>query len=253
MAEGSSRDKGSFYGFPSLAAAFDTAVHEYETEREGFVRSELAELGGEADRTFSLIEAAAEAFIRGAGDLVSLDSVPTAREVFQKDLQSKEGARLADLISERVAIELGKEAVTPLKDGVKRTWLLVALSQPVEPSGRAAEFLKHVSRCYVYGFMAECVILCRSVLDAEFGAEISTDECIDTLGPRRPPYFVLDDRIAVAVKRGRISPETAGCARTVQETGNRTVHRKPDNVSDAMPIIALTLHVIRELNGTRSG
>ena len=36
----------------------------------------------------------------------------------------------------------------------------------------------------MFGFDAECIVMCRAVLDAEFKAHIPTDDCIQTLAAR---------------------------------------------------------------------
>jgi hypothetical protein len=122
------------------------------------------------------------------------------------------------------------------------------LLEPLDPSKNAAKFLQRVSRCYVYGFDTECVVMCRSVLDAEFESEISADDCISALGGNFRNRYNLDDRISAAGKLNRVSFEACEHAHDVRRTGNNAVHVRADAKVDPLSVIKKTLSVIRELH-----
>jgi len=97
-------------------------------------------------------------------------------------------------------------------------------------------------------------VMCRAVLDAEFQANISPDDCIQALGDddrkvsqNGLPLYTLGERISVAEKIGRIDYATKEKAYKVVRCGNQIVHRTPDTQHDAYEIIVDTLAVIDAL------
>jgi len=152
---------------------------------------------------------------------------------------------------------LAEKAIAALKSAETRFWKLLrhaSLTRRTSPRGQA--FLKRISLCYMFEFDAECIVMCRAVLDAEFQAHISTDDCIQELGlasnRRRNrngcPLYVLAEQIDVAEKTGRIDPATRKRAQNVVRHGNQVVHRDPSTLWDPFDIISDTLAVIDVLS-----
>ena len=123
--------------------------------------------------------------------------------------------------------------------------------RPAEAANWTADFFRHVGRCYVYGLNAECLIMCRGVLDCEFQREVGADQCIELLGERSSGSFSLSDRVRVAQASGLISADEAEAAREVIKAANEAVHRHPGKAAnaDAFSMIEKTVAVLRGLHG----
>src|SRR5438105_15287060 len=93
-----------------------------------------------------------------------------------------------------------------------RVMQLARLAKPIDTQPRVVGFLTRVSRCFLYGFDAECAIMCRAAIDSALESEIS----------RVDP---LDQRIDDACRLGRLKPETAHKAHDVCRLGSTLVAR----------------------------
>ena len=81
------------------------------------------------------------------------------------------------LVWERFCIDLGYEAEKKIDEGADRIFKLYRLMLSSPPSRPTIGYLLRLSRCYIWGFDLECIILCRSVLDTAFRDKISDDIC----------------------------------------------------------------------------
>lgn len=215
-------------------------------------------LPGKDERSSELIarlRTAAKAILHGASAVSSLTPEPEIRSMLQElfDAARRRGQASTAIMAciNRVVEEaIAWDVLSLFAVAEERIWHLMAWSQDCEFSPRAEAFLARVSRCYLYGLDAETAILCRSVLDAEFEAEIPNDRCIDKLGlPTKQRRFGLADRIAVAAMTGRIDDRMAEWARDVKKVGDRAVHAWPaaESVEALLP---KTVLVIRALTST---
>lgn len=256
-------DFGYFYTLGSVWSAMQQGLDLYGEEREEYLHTVFGKLNLDSKDLLKKIETTAKVFVEGAGDLPSLDSAAIPQilsDLEQGNSAGLHGSLMREALWEGVEYFLGCELLRIGEDTTERALKLLLLAQPVSPSSPAASFLKRVSRCYIYGFDPECVVMCRGVLDAEFKAEISADLCIDVLGKRHRakmndhPMFTLNKRIIVAQKTNRISEETAEKAHEVRKAGGDVVHDWPEvpkAFGDSFKIVGTTLTVIREL-GDRS-
>jgi len=124
---------------------------------------------------------------------------------------------------------------------------LLFLMRECQANPRTTKFLALVSRCYLFGFDAECIAMCRAAVDAELTAEVRDDDCLSVLGDRQGRnrrMFDLTDRMAVAKKSGRFSPDAYDKAVAVRKNGNDVVHRSPSLPRPALEVISDTLAVI---------
>jgi len=162
-------------------------------------------------------------------------------------------ARVWKLHWQKLEEELGWELARMANVAEERILDLAGMAVQQMPSGKAAGFLRRVARCCQFGFDAECLIMCRSVIDAELLSEISGDECISVLGQRQ--YFDLGDRIEAARRLRLLSFELAQEAHNIRKLGNKAVHGDPDVAKgiDSLGIIKNTLKIVEELNRGGSG
>jgi hypothetical protein len=151
------------------------------------------------------------------------------------------------LVWERFCIDLAREALEDrLLPAAKRLFLLMNLVTEVEPGAKTTQFLRHVSRCYLWGFDSECLILCRSSIDTAFWDAVSDELCAarrDKPGRR----FGLQDRIEAALPT-IIDNEIYNAAIRVKLSGDRAVHDDPQAGTNVLATIRDTLKIIRKLS-----
>lgn len=120
-------------------------------------------------------------------------SPPTAEEIDETEMVQ----RLIDLpqVRDRLTISLAYTAVDELLPRAqKRAGNLVALMAARELSPRAAAFLDRATTSYLWGFDPECLVMCRSVLEAAFTTRLEESEVIDSDVP--PPGLEVLIRLA---------------------------------------------------------
>ncbi|MCJ7730630.1 MAG: hypothetical protein MUO27_12260 [Sedimentisphaerales bacterium] len=150
------------------------------------------------------------------------------------------------LVWERFCIDLAWEAIDKMEKGANRMFNLYKLMLTFRPSRSTIGFLLRLSRCYIWGFDPECVILCRSVLDTALREKISPEICEKHFG-RRQFGFNLSDRIHAAAKEGLIDDATKSKTLKVKERGDKAVHYQPDITKDVWGTICDTVSVLEVL------
>jgi hypothetical protein len=160
----------------------------------------------------------------------------------QEDQKQKLG--LLGFVYDVAYLTIARAAIKVADNAVDRFWDLLGLMSDVSMSGRTLEFLRRVSRCYLFGFDAECAIMCRGVLDAELESHVAREDVLDTADTSE---YSLDNRIVTALRRKIISFEAAEKAHRVRQIGNHRVHRSPEQPKDVLKVIKDTLWVISEL------
>ncbi|HEY7091200.1 MAG TPA: hypothetical protein VH518_24095 [Tepidisphaeraceae bacterium] len=238
------------------AEALDAALAEYVDDHLESARDELVRRGTPPD----LAEGLAGLFFDTHGDLLSdevhrsyakldFSAVPKLDASDpMKDGEPTPSKYMIRLVEARFAQQFLHKV---LQGSFQRFANLATLVRPDSASNWTMEFFRRVGRCYVYGMDAECVILCRSILDAEFKNQISNDDCIKILGDKQNLRFELSDRIAVARALGRIDDNANDDASAVRNLANRTLHVHPGEAKRccAFDAIAKTLSILRSLHG----
>ena len=152
-----------------------------------------------------------------------------------------------------IGCQMAEELIESLNERVGRVISLSQVARPECCSPSSIKLFKRVARCYVSGFSAECIVMCRALVEAEINAEISYDDCIAKLGLRRPKQpFDLADKIQVASLIGRLSYEGRRAADHVRAAGNQILHR-PHQVTppDDREVISEAMQVLADLDRTR--
>jgi len=156
----------------------------------------------------------------------------------------EDGKRLGYL-AERLFVSLGAQAVGMCEKGAKRLLDLAILAIPAELSQRTRRFLQRVSRCYVWGFDAECAVFCRSVVEASFQDVVPDEACRSALGDGA--RVNLSNRIEAAHRKMLVSDTVRDAAHRVRDAGNSAVHDTPDTSFDAFHIISDTMCILESL------
>lgn len=151
------------------------------------------------------------------------------------------------LVWEKFIIDISYDAIGKIEVGASRIFQLCQLVLSSPPSDTTQKFLGRLSRCYIWGFDPECVILCRAVLDTAFEKRVSYEICEKHCKHRSRGRFSLDDRIDAAQKEKIIDKKIAKKARTVKTQGNEAVHRRPDRIKDVLGTIRDTVEVLEKI------
>lgn len=156
------------------------------------------------------------------------------------------------ILWERLIIDLARDAIeNKLIKGTNRLLRLVDLFMQEKPQGQTVDFLRRISRCYIWGFDPECVILCRSALDTAFKDKIHDKICKKYRRPAARYGYTLAQRINAAEKENMISSDRAKKARAVNGVATETVHDQPDITRDSLKFVKMTLAVIQQLYGSK--
>lgn len=151
------------------------------------------------------------------------------------------------LVWERFAIDMSWEAIGKIEEGASRIFKLYNLVLRSTPSKSTQQFLARLSRCFIWGFDPECVMLCRAVIDTAFHENVTPDMCIKhPIEPNRP-RFNLANRIYAARKEGLIDDDIEGKADKVRLRGNHAVHEQPGLTKDVWGTICDTVAVLERI------
>jgi len=244
-----------WYDEGAVHELFDRVLGLYERQCRGFWVEKMGRPKGRTDTHFEILEDVADRLMKGVGDLARIDAIPP--EVIRSlatAARSCPGARdqLFALV-DAVWIQVGHNIIKVQAEAEVRILKLLPLVRRSQPGWRVRDFLRRVSRCYIYGFDTECAVMCRSVLEAELDEQISLDDCIAALGGDRrqggpdSPIYDFTDRIAVATTLGRLDQTLADKANRVRTIANNLLHRKPRMRVDVLTVIEDALDVIEAL------
>lgn len=235
----------------------ETALDEHEQDRQAHLIAQAKKLGPEGESQLERFNKSADSLVEGVQDLVGVDGIECLMQLAQAaDFQQ---GKFFELLEEHVCITFGWEAMGMLDSARERFVNLLMLLRNRQPSTRAKDFLQRVARCYLFGFDAECVVMCRAVLDREFDDKIIDDDQVsewwefykttpegEKYKGKRPPYGKLWAKIQAAEYAGMIKETDRKAANEVRNRGNDAVHKKPDE-GDAMETVRQTLQVLDAL------
>lgn len=247
------------YEYPAWCQ-METALDSYEQDRAAYLKREAHRLGHEGQARLDRFTKVADSLVKGVQELAGME----CDTAFAELIESKRFLRGKpfELLAEHVCITFGWEALEMLGTAQERFFDLFSLLQDRRPCGFARAFLQRVARCYLFGFDAECVVMCRSVLDREFGEVIVDDDQVSDwwrwyattaeakYRGRRPPYGQLWAKIHAACHAGMISEADRDAADAVRIRGNEAVHRRPDS-GNAIEVVRHTVQVLDALEKNR--
>lgn len=126
---------------------------------------------------------------------------------------------------EHLEVYLAKDAVEKSRDAAYRLMSLefeLYTTENLNLTKAVVDFLQLVVRCYIWGFDAECTILCRSAIEKAIEVKVSDKMC-----EKRHLKPTLDCKIKVAKREGLINDEIYKIANSIKKRGNITVHEGP--------------------------
>lgn len=237
-----------------------TAIDRWENDRRNsWLRQEVPEtitkviddlweaLGGppyEKQELFVMIEELAQA-------IISTSNKPEKSGALGKfsGHNFNESVELFKYVEEHLAIYLAKNFINKINKAADRLVSLeysLTIMENFKMNKTIAKFLTLVTRSYVWGFDAECIILCRSAMEKAIEDKVTYEMCENILGKRygKQQNYVLADRIMVAQKEGLIEKEIAKIANNIRVRGNKVLHDDPNLTKTVFKTITDTIRVI---------
>ena len=270
-----------------LSGQLDVTVQSYEKDRKRYWEN----LGGWSDILYEQAERFAQAVLKNTeqlilaeeidGDLSKLqyemnrinkisELIKRINDIANMDIPSDERYKLIrdlakecppdpqddesplKLVWEKFMIDLSRDAIENIVEGASRIFQLYKLVLRSIPSPSTQQFLGRLSRCYIWGFDPECVILCRAVIDRGFYDFVPDDICekhrkfhIDKKGVH---YYTLAHRINASFQEGIIDKEIKQKAFTIKDRGDKAVHRQPGITKDVWGTIRDTVSVLEKIS-----
>jgi hypothetical protein len=214
----------------------------------------IEEIDGDLSKLKYEIERRPEEFDKRIFDILDLDLPSDKKNAlicevlkdYPPDPQSEDSP--LKLVWERFIIDMSWEAIGKIVEGASRIFRLYNLVLCSAPCKSTQQFLGRLSRCFIWGFDPECVILCRAVIDTAFKDRIAPEICEEHFGKPRHKYdFSLSDRIQVALDEEIIDEDIAKKARTVKTRGDTAVHKQPNITKDVWGTICDTVAVLERI------
>lgn len=268
--------ENGFYNY-DLTIQLETQIDSYEQDRQEYWENKESETPGWSVMKFDRVERFAKAVLKNAEQLIPVQEIEDHlsdleyeinrlpdldREILnilgsdlQKDEKHAALQKLAEnvpeapssessplrLVWERFVIDISWEAIRQIEEGASRIFRLYKLVLRSDPSEPTQKFLSRLSRCFVWGFDPECVILCRAVIDTSFKDAVSDEIC-----KKHSHRFTLSGRIQAARKEEIINEDTKNKALDIKDRGNNAVHDQPDT-KDVWYTVCNTVDVLEAL------
>jgi len=195
----------------------------------------------------------AEAFLSASSTLTSQSDQSESRKWHAPD--ERPWAQILERLGEQdevallfdQAIEIGviDDALERLDGATERCLDLARHILGNRPSRPVERYLKRLSRCYIAGFIPECIIICRAILE---------NAVKDAFERKSIPLPATDEgassmktRLDAARLLGLLSVEGHQAAVTVWVRGNKAVHHDPEATQDVAGTLELTNRVLFEL------
>jgi len=263
-----------------LSGQLDVTVQSYEKDRQRYWEN----LGGWSDILYEQAERFAQAVLKNTEQLILAEEIDgdlsklqietkKSTKEFDKRIagildsalsSDKKTALICDvlkdyppdpasqdsplkLVTERFIIDLSRDAIDKIEEGASRIFQLYQLVLSSTPSDATQKFLGRLSRCYIWGYDPECVMLCRSVIDTAFNKKVTYKMCKKYPVERNKSPFSLENRIEVALKEELIDKDIAKKAHSVRLRGNTAVHKQPDGIKDVWGTICDTIAVLEKI------
>lgn len=175
-----------------------------------------------------------------------------------------EAAQLADLLNEMFQCQVAHEAIHEIPPAAQRALQLLRFAAEARPSLLAQRYLARVARCFTWGYEAETLILCRSVLEQVLEETVPDGDVFtafawnreafpqvrrDKLTKRDPVLVAIGDRIHAACVLGKLTDEEVVFAKIIRDRGDKAVHDMPDAGADVRGTVEKLTHLVSKLCG----
>lgn len=241
---GNDRNKGHYEY--SLIGYLESVLDLWQQDREVYWTEKGAQENLENSRaSFEKVQKFAKALLETSehpGESASLTKV--FDDVDLKDFFDE--SMLIAYVKEHLEASLAWDGIAKVEEGAFRLLSLLNVLRSIENltlSRPVTDFLKLVTRSYIWGFDTECVILCRSAMEMAIHDNVTDEMCESLLGSQRG-YYTLIDCIAVAKQECLINGDIAKIADKIRLRGNKTLHGDPTATKDILGTIKDTVLII---------
>ena len=223
-----------------LAVLIQRVIEEYSSDRQ----APWAKGGPDDERSLAFVDDLAAQIMAASDQLVA----PSARvgpldwagiQVLLND------ADIAQPILEKIEILLAERFAADTDSMAARCRQIAGELIRAHPNQSVMRFMRRLSRCYVGGFLPECVMLCRAVL------ENAVDEVIQSKGVDVPPgrtgKISMNDKVSALGRREMISHDGQANAITVWKRGSKAIHNDPHVTVRVFETVRMTLSLLSEL------
>jgi hypothetical protein len=238
----------------SLGIVFDGVIQHFEEEIEEYLESLPQRPAIDEFRE------TCRSLFRASQELVQRH--PEARS-FTKQLFSTFDEQLLKVLFQ---FELAYDAISELPEAAERIQKLLEFTVEVAPGPAAQRYLARVARCFTWGYEAETLILCRSVLEqvldeATPDADVFTaftwkpgafpPDRREKLAKRDPILLAIGDRIYAACVMGKLTEEEVEFAKIIRDRGDKAVHDAPGFGADTASTVRTLTQLIGKLCSNR--
>lgn len=198
----------------------------------------------------------AAVLFRGASDAVSDQSVRQAQSRLEEVFGLPEGDRRRRFAGLAIDNRLGEETVRMQATAERRFLSLVLMGKEAITDERTKPYLQLATQCYLFGFDEQCVIMCRSALEAAFMEVVPKELCVKLQKQLRPGKtwveYNLKYRIDAADASKAIDQHWIDVASLVNEAAKDVIHPDRGKAANIEPektgaVLFGTIHVVQAL------
>ena len=222
----------------SLEDAIYATIHVFEDSRSAY----YDELTGVAKQVVDALERMGRSTLLGLTELMvprELEEVYARGHSVRSILDELNDQRAREVALERIEIGLAFTYSTAVRSRAERAMDLSELFLEERPGEPALRFLRRLTRCYVTGFLPECVMLCRAIL------ENALKEAFERTGEQLPEK--QRDRIDRAYDLKWLSYDGKRAAHDVWTRGNKAIHDDPEVTKDVLGTVGMCVLVLKEV------
>jgi hypothetical protein len=154
---------------------------------------------------------------------------------------------LRDHVKHELQLRIAYDLYSDLGEKAARCLELAQRVVARRPSTRVLRYIKHLTRSYTAGFLPECVVLCRGVVENAVRDQFREHDV--SIPPTSKGQSEMKAMLAYSEQEGWLSKKEANDAWIVWKRGNKAVHEDPSATKDVLGTIELTVTVLTALYG----
>ncbi len=229
----------------SLAVMIAGTIDEYASGREA--AWEESEPG--AAKALAFVDALAKQVLDASDDLLAPGDAAGGVD-WEATLLLMNDEQLGAPILEKIEIVLAERFAADTDRMASRCKDIARELVRAHPNDAVMKFMRRLSRCYVAGFLPECVMLSRAVLENAVN-DVLENRRID-VPPDKDGKRTMTAKRRALCKAGVLSDTRSRDAGTVWHRGNKAVHADPHVTGEVWETVRLTLSVLSELYAART-
>ncbi len=241
---------GEYSEESDLDSSLEVALEAFEENRKVFWREE-----DDSEDTSAFLEV-----VNSIGDMLLKASETLLQPIPQGDLRlawanvrTLTGSQLWPMLERetltRIQLKIAERSSIHTRWKAKRCLELSELILDARPNERVLRYLSRLGRCYIEGFDAECVVLCRAVFENALREKFGEEDIPFPAGENGKSQVGSAIKMATRSKWfSRIAIQN-DWPWMIWELGSKAVHYDPTAYRDPFGMIKMTLHVLGDLYG----